>query len=40
MFFFYTNTPDTLTESTGIGTLSGITNGLLKNIRFGVKVTR
>lgn len=33
---FIPTTPDTLTESTG-DTLSGITNGLLKNIRFGVK---
>lgn len=33
---FVPTAPDTLTESTG-GTLSGITNGLLKTIRFGVK---
>lgn len=33
---FIPTAPDTLTESTG-GTLSGITNGLLKTIRFGVK---
>lgn len=33
---FIPTAPDTLTEST-VGTLSGITNGLLKNIRFGVK---
>lgn len=33
---FIPTAPDTLTEST-VGTLSGVTNGLLKNIRFGVR---